>query len=611
MQLKVLFVCGGNSCRSQMAEGFLRHRGGELAEVYSAGLRADGLDRRAVEVMAEVGVDISSHSSKTLADLRHLQFDLVVTLCDPAREYCVTTFPAADDTDTQEPSDRTPIRAGVPLQLHWSIQDPALREGPDDEVRQAFRAVRDEVREHVEVLAGHGYLTALALDRQRLERVLDALEDGIVVHDDSRRIFLFNRAAERITGYSRDEVIGRDCHKVFGDEGLCGGQCAFRGDPEHANERHDKELRFTTRDGTDKRLKMAVDVLDPVGDQPHQVIATIRDVTEVFELRRELRERYSFGNMVGVSPAMQDVFERIRQVSASDYPALIMGESGVGKELVARAIHNESRRKGGPFVPINCGALPAHILESELFGHVRGAFTGAVRDRKGRFELADHGTLFLDEIGELDAAFQVKLLRVLQENRFERVGGEKPVQVDVRIISATNRDLREMVQGGQFREDLFYRVAVVPIQLPPLRERQEDIPFLVDKILGDVRQESGREIRGVSDEAMSLFHTYRWPGNVRELINSLRFAVVRCDGDLVEAHHLPLELRQGPPPRGESMDSRHAARAPAPVPRRPVLTRARVQEAIDDAGGNKVQAARRLGIGRATLYRFLARESQD
>jgi DNA-binding NtrC family response regulator len=395
---------------------------------------------------------------------------------------------------------------------------------------------------------------------------------------------------------------------VFGEQGLCGGQCQFRDGPDHTGQRQEKELHFTAPDGSDKRIHMALDVLDPVGDQPQQVIATIRDVTEVFELRRELRERYSFGNMVGVAPAMQDVFERIGQVSVSDYPALITGESGVGKELVARAIHNESARKGGPFVPINCGALPVHILESELFGHVRGAFTGAVRDRKGRFELADHGTLFLDEVGELDPSFQVTLLRVLQDKRFERVGGEKPVSVDVRIISATNRDLRAMVQRGQFREDLYYRLAVVPIHLPPLRERLEDIPFLVDKILVDVRQESGRQIRGVSDEAMAVIRGYRWPGNVRELINAIRFAVVRCEGEVLEVKHLPLELRESAPVAGAAAGE--APPRPA-LPQRQALTWARVQEAIAACGGNKVLAARRLGVGRATLYRFLGRQRPD
>ncbi len=615
MKIRVLFVCGGNSCRSQMAEGYLRQLGGDIAEVQSAGLRADGLHPRAIEVMAESGVDIAAQRSKSLTELQPEQFDVVITLCEPAREYCVSSFPELGERE-DAPSPRTALHAGVPLQLHWDMPDPASREGSADEILQAFREVREQVREHVRTLVEHGYLSALARDRQRLARVLDALDDGIVVHDDSRRIYLFNKAAERITGYSREEVLGRDCHAIFGELGLCGGQCSFRHGPDPSGEPSDRELRFVAKDGSDKRLKMLVEKLEAEGDQPRQVIATLRDVTEVTELRRELKERYSFASMVGVAPAMQEVFERIRQVSSSDYPALITGESGVGKELVARAVHSESPRRGGPFVPINCGALPDHILESELFGHVRGAFTGAVRDRKGRFELADGGTLFLDEVGELAPAFQVKLLRVLQDKRFERVGGEKEVEVDVRIISATNRDLNALVEQGRFREDLYYRLAVVPIDLPPLRARREDIPFLVEKILGDVRDESGKPIHAVSEEAMNLLLGYPWPGNVRQLINALRFGSVRCSGEVILPNHLPAELLSGeiPDPLATAIAAAPvAAQAPVAMPlrRRVPLTEARVREALVATGGNKLQAAKELGVGRATLYRFLGRHPLD
>jgi transcriptional regulator with GAF, ATPase, and Fis domain len=309
---------------------------------------------------------------------------------------------------------------------------------------------------------------------------------------------------------------------------------------------------------------------------------------------------------------------------------LITGESGTGKELVATAIHAESGRRGGPLVPVNCGALPENILESELFGHVRGAFTGAIRDKKGRFELADGGTLFLDEVGELPPSFQVRLLRVLQEKRFERVGGEQQVSVDVRIIAATNRDLKEMVQQGSFREDLFYRLCVVPIQLPPLRDRREDVPPLVGQILERVSRETGKRIERLSAPAMDLLLAHAWPGNIRELINALQFAAVRCRGSAIEIEHLPPEIRAAgasgtsrlyspvtPPeesaaaatsaevvqefgagqPAGDAM--------PAPVKgKRTKLTAEAVERALIATGGNKVKAAKLLGVGRATLYRF-------
>jgi transcriptional regulator with GAF, ATPase, and Fis domain len=290
---------------------------------------------------------------------------------------------------------------------------------------------------------------------------------------------------------------------------------------------------------------------------------------------------------------------------------LISGESGTGKELVASAIHQESRRKGNPFVPVSCGALPDSILESELFGHVRGAFTGAIRDKKGRFELADGGTLFLDEVGELPSSFQVKLLRVLQEMRFERVGGEKSISVDVRIIAASNRDIRRMVQDGHFREDLFYRLCVVPIVLPPLRERREDIPFIVERILERVREETGKPIDAVANDAMDLLLDYSWPGNIRELINALQFAAVRCSQEEILPRHLPPEVSRAIP-AAPVADAAPTPAAPEPSSRRRTkLTREAVEEAIEAANGNKVQAAKILGVGRATLYRFLSSENDS
>ncbi len=360
-------------------------------------------------------------------------------------------------------------------------------------------------------------------------------------------------------------------------------------------------------------MKTVASTIGSDAKHPGHVVLCIRDMTEINQLRSEFKDKYNFQNMVGISRAMQEVFEGIRQVSLSDYPVLITGESGTGKELVAHAIHNESRRKGAPFVPVNCGALPDHILESELFGHVRGAFTGATRDRKGRFELADGGTLFLDEVAELSPSFQVKLLRVLQEMRFEKVGGEKPIQVDLRVISATNRDLRKMVKEGSFRDDLFYRLCVMPMHLPPLRERREDIPLLIQKSLRRISKETDKTITSVESETMEILLCYLWPGNIRELINTLRFAAIRCNGDQIMLHHLPPELY--------SETDEHAPNA-APTqqsppanntnkPPRERLTVESVQEALIETKGSKTKAAKLLGVGRATLYRFLDRHFVD
>ncbi len=436
-----------------------------------------------------------------------------------------------------------------------------------------------------------------------LEKVLDNIEEGVIVHDHQRKIFLMNKAAEKITGWSREQAIGEDCREVFPPDGICGAKCRFApAGVKGADDHPEHEVAFVTKSGEQKKIHMSIHNLPQGATGESGVLAVLRDITEVSQLRWQIKEKYSFRGMVGRSRAMRDVFETIKQVTTSDYPVLITGESGTGKELVARAIHAESRRSGGPFVPINCGALPLNILESELFGHVRGAFTGAIRDKKGRFEIADGGTLFLDEVGELDPAFQVKLLRVLQEMRFEPVGGEREVEVDVRIISATNRDLKSMLETGEFRQDLFYRLCVVPLALPPLRDRGADLPLLAEQVLESVRKESGKQIESISTEAMDLLMAHPWPGNVRELINALQFASVRCDGKVIEAKHLPPELRDG------KMESRFFATEHPSFVRsvRGKLTKLDVARALEESGGNKVKAAKLLHVGRATLYRFLA-----
>ena len=597
-----------------MAEGFLRSTGDDQLHVASAGLTAEGVNPRTIEVMDEAGVDISQQTSNSIAELGTATFDLVVTLCEPAREYCVAYIPPqAADVSSNAAAEKNPVLVGDPYRLHWAIPDPAKATGDSVEILAAFRNARNEVERRVNGLVEEGYLATFREERVRLQKALDTLEDGLLMHDDQKRITVFNRAAEKITGFKREEVLGRDCHEVFGPHGFCGGQCDFSHGQPLPFDRRERDVPFVTRDGEDRQIKMVVSTVGGGAGTARQVVATIRDQTEVTSLRTRSKVARSLHGMVAVSSAMQEVFETIRLVASSDYPTLILGDSGTGKELIAHAIHNESRRKGGPFVPVNCGALPENILESELFGHVRGAFTGAVRDKKGRFELAHGGTLFLDEVGELSPAFQVKLLRVLQEKSFEKVGGEKSISVDVRIISATNRDLEKMLAAGTFREDLYYRLCVVPITLPPLRDRKEDIPFLAEQILRQISNESGREIHSISDGALELLMGHTWPGNVRELINALQYASVRSTGSEVQRSHLPPSISSHP---GAFVPSSgfHTADTPigaAKKRRNLKLTVESVRNALDEAGGNKVRAAKLLGVGRATLYRFLNANSVD
>jgi PAS domain S-box-containing protein len=431
-------------------------------------------------------------------------------------------------------------------------------------------------------------LEDLLADKKNLERILDSLMEGIIAHDKERRILFFNRAAEKITGYHREEVLGRDCHDAFGSP-FCGGRCSFCGEPPNSWTNVDYPLNLVTKEGSSRRIEMSVAGMTDETGCFTGVLAAFRDVTDLVGLQIRLGQITSFAGIIGQDHKMLQIFEQIRELATNDYPVYLTGETGTGKELVAAAIHNESRRGGGPFVPINCGALPEGVLESELFGHVKGAFSGAIRDKKGRFELADGGTIFLDEIVDLTKSMQVKLLRVLQEGTFERVGGEGTVSVNVRVISAANRDLKREVERKNFREDLYYRLNVVPVELPPLRERKNDIPLLAEEFLRQA-SEQGQKTAGLSKKALSIMMDYLWPGNVRELQNALHYALVKCRGRMIRPEDLPMELKSG----------RSSRRGPTRK-----LNQEMVRAALDRTGGNKAKAARHLGVGRATLYRFL------
>jgi len=330
--------------------------------------------------------------------------------------------------------------------------------------------------------------------------------------------------------------------------------------------------------------------------QTQMAIVIMEDITELDLLKHELRRQKGFAGLIGQDPQMLELYQFIKEVADVDVPVLLQGESGTGKELVARAIHTSGNRAAQPFVPINCGALPENLLESELFGHVRGAFTGAIRDKRGRFEIADEGTIFLDEIGELSFSVQVKLLRVLQEGTFEKVGSEITTTVNVRVISATNKDLLQEVGRGNFREDLYYRLCVMPFKLPTLRERKSDIPLLVDSILQkNSLLNEGKPIK-LSKLTMNALLDYDWPGNVRELQNVLQYSLVKCHGPVIELEHLPPNLTN----KQSFQRGYHSKRK-----RKRKLDPETVRQALKKANGNKVETAKLLGVSRATLYRFI------
>ncbi|MCU0724284.1 MAG: sigma 54-interacting transcriptional regulator [Planctomycetes bacterium] len=426
------------------------------------------------------------------------------------------------------------------------------------------------------------------LRRRNLEALFDLAGVGLFSTDLDGRVRSMNREAERALRLRPGQAIGLACREMLGAH-MCSEDCALKLTRKDGEPRREHLLRVVETDGTQRDLLFSTAFLDAPDPEHREVAVAVRDVTEAERLRRALRDRWTFHGMVAASPRMKEVFALVTEMAPYDSTVLLLGESGTGKELVARAIHGESRRRTAPFVTVNCSAYSEGVLESELFGHVEGAFTGAVRSRVGRFEAASGGTVFLDEVGEIPPSIQVKLLRVLQERVLERVGDMRPVPVDLRVVAATNRDLRKAVAEGRFREDLYYRLKVIAIELPPLRDRREDIPALAEHFLGGLREATGKDVTAFSPEAMDLLFRHAWPGNVRELRNAVEHAVVKASGTVAVPADLPPEVGRGPagPPRDS--DRRRAA----------------IDAALRSAGGNLSRAAALLGVHRTTLWRWL------
>ena len=403
-----------------------------------------------------------------------------------------------------------------------------------------------------------------------------------------------NRAALAITGYDEDEVVGKPCLDILQGR-LEGRDGTLREVIGKGEDLHEERLMLTAKSGERRTVLLSTSPLRDQNGGTAGLVVVFRDVTELENLRAEVKGRYRFHHLVAKSRKMQDVFRLLEQAAGSEATVVIEGESGTGKELVARAIHYNSPRVNGPFVAVHCAALAEGLLESELFGHVKGAFTGATADKKGRFESAEGGTLFLDELGEISPLIQLKLLRVVQEREIERVGSNQPVKVDVRIVAATNKNLQDLVTRGEFREDLYYRLRVVALTLPSLRERREDIPLLVNHFIEKYRERTGKAISGCEESVLRLFMTYLWPGNVRELENTIERAFVVTAGRTITLEDLPPEIAAGE--AGQAAENRRAIRSAAPDGEREMIV-----QALTDAGWNKAQAARRLGIARNTLY---------
>ncbi|MBF0182398.1 MAG: sigma 54-interacting transcriptional regulator [Magnetococcales bacterium] len=432
---------------------------------------------------------------------------------------------------------------------------------------------------------------------------LNALEEGVLFLDRERRLVEINRAAEEMLGEERERVVGRLCPSLFKGT-ACARACLRRKDCSLLSN-HERETPTQTLDVTLERpegSRLAVRmwaILLPEAEPEACLAVILRDRTREVLLEEEVSERMRLGKLVGHGPAMRALIRELLRAAQSDATVLLQGESGTGKELAARALHENSQRQRGPYIRVHCAAFPEHLLESELFGHARGAFTGAESARMGRFEAAHGGTILLDEIGEISPAIQVKLLRVLQEREVERLGENTPRPVDVRVVAATNRDLRAMARAGDFREDLYYRLNVLPIRMPALRERPEDVPLLAMTLLENLGKTPGR-VR-LSEEALAVLQAYAWPGNVRELGNALEYALVHGDGEWILPRHLPAEVTIRGDVRVAEAGTRYYR------PSLAVEERTVIQQALQAAGGNKVAAAKALGMSRTTLWKRLKR----
>lgn len=438
--------------------------------------------------------------------------------------------------------------------------------------------------------------------------VVDTIQDGVMIVDTSGTIISVNRGFEEITGYRQGEILGKPCSvlncntcDIVRKAQGCHWCALFR-----QGTMSRRECVLLRKNGTYIHVVKNASVLKDQKGQVTGAVETITDIsdllakeTQIESFRKELKSEDRRFGMVGNSAPMQRVFDLIADAAESDAPVIIYGESGTGKELVAKAIHENGPRRGKPYVKVNCAALNESLLESELFGHVKGAFTGAHKSRDGRFAAAAEGSIFLDEIGDTPLATQVKLLRVLEEKVVERVGDNHSLHIDARVISATNRDLRALVDQRAFREDFYYRINVVPIWIPPLRKRHGDIPLLAESFFKRTLLKSGKKIEGISNEALEMLIRYRWPGNVRELKSAFEYAFVSCHEAMIMPHHFPPDVAR--------LDS--VSRPPVPETAQTIdeIKRKRLVDALSQTGGNQSRAAGILGISRTSVWSQMKR----
>ena len=424
--------------------------------------------------------------------------------------------------------------------------------------------------------------------------VLDNIPDGILVMDLQKHITFINIAANKLLGVNPGTVVGRICGSVC-KFASCRNNCLLERTLQTGENINNYETEILTPEGNLIAVSINNSLLFDSSGKPSGSVHVMRDISQVKFLTEKIEEKYSFNNIVAKNYKMKEIFEILPAVAQTKTTVLIEGESGTGKELIAEAIHYNSPRKGGAFVKVNCGALADGILESELFGHVKGAFTGAINNKIGRFELANNGTIFLDEVGDMSQNLQVKVLRILQNEEFEKVGSSKSQRIDVRVIAATNRNLEELIKKGEFREDLYFRLSVVPIMLPPLRERRDDVPLLIKHFMSKLNKKLSRNVNNISPKAMEFLMNYEYPGNVRELENILEHCIVVCRDNTILIEHFPKKLFNI---SSDPLEKALASDDPMRIVEKDVITRM-----LKQSNWRYQEVAKKLNISRTSLWR--------
>jgi sigma-54 dependent transcriptional regulator, acetoin dehydrogenase operon transcriptional activator AcoR len=538
-------------------------------EIFTPNTPSTNIPKIYQDVISELNLVLEDNNNQ-IEDETSLIFDVIITIGSDQRI-------------------ENPLYQGLPIMINWETPNSEVSRDNAENTIESLRNIRDILKQRTEHFFQQDYINNLIQLNRTYRNLFDSMSDAVIAQNNGR-VFFLNKAAEKILGYSASEIVGQSCDSLIPSE-FCNKYCDKCSKNSLVNSLSNHPIKLERENQEALDLEISVHPIHNPDGLNTGTIIIMRDMTKTKRIQLKSTSEKGFYGIIGTHPSMEQIYETIKHIADMNVPVLIQGENGTGKELVANAIHQLGNRSSKPFVPLNCSAIPDGLFESELFGHVKGAFTSAIRDKKGRFELASRGILFLDEVGEIPLHLQVKLLRILQEKSFYPVGSEKQLTTDARIVCATNRDLKSMMSDGSFREDLFYRLNVIPIKVPPLRERRSDITLLIKYYMRRYSVESGVGYKRIDPEVYDVLHNHDWPGNVRELANVIQYTLIHTRSNTIEVKHLPASINN--------------ARKEERRGRKPKLKVNDINRALKQFEGNKASAAESLGISRTTLYRYL------